>query len=160
MSIYKTLIESVIAGKPFKINLKKKNLVIGRKTFIKEGVIKIDDVLIENSDFKEFNIFTGDVEHHSWKNMAWLLYDQYYYSVPSKTWRDSGHFKAIDSEQLSLSQMVFGVDRHVAQAMLEGYILLGSLAGWIKWNENEDHWFWQYEDNKNLVVLREWIETK
>jgi hypothetical protein len=80
--------------------------------------------------------------------------------VPSKTWRDSGYFKAINSEQLSLSQMAFGVDRHVAQAMLEGYILLGSLAGWIKWNESEDRWFWQYEDNKNLVVLREWIEKE
>ena len=158
MSIYKKLIEAAIDGKSFKINLKDKNLVIGRKTFIKEGVVEVDDVLIENEDFREFFILTGDVEHYSWKNVTWHLYNNFKYSVPSKHWKDNSYFKAVDSEELSLDQMVFSLDRYVAQAMLEGYILLGSLAGWIKWTENEDHWFWQYEDDTELVVLREWIE--
>ena len=51
--------------------------------------------------------------------------------------------------------MTFGTDRKLAQAMLEGYILLGSIAGWMAW-EDENKWFWKDENNQ-FIILKEWI---
>lgn len=155
MSIYATLLQKVKDGGNYAINLKVKNLRIGRTDYIKEGVVLIEDDLICNEDFERFNILVGDVQNMSWKNVVWHLYNIFNYSVPSKTYHDNSYFKAKKVEELGLAEMTFGTDRKLAQAMLEGYILLGSLAGWIAW-EDEDKWFWKDENNQ-FIILKEWI---
>lgn len=158
MSIYERLLNKAKDGGYYNINLKSKSLKIGSKDYIKEGVVLIEDDLICNSDFEQFDILTGDVQNYSWKNVVWHLYNIFKYSVPSKNYKDHSYFKAVDSSELSLGEMVCGFDRSLAQAMLEGYILLGSLAGWIIW-EDENHWFWQDKENDlSLIILKEWIQ--
>ena len=159
MSIYAKLLQRAKDGGSYSINLKSKNLKIGRKDYVKEGVVLVEDDLICNSDFEEFDIMVGDIQNHSWKNMVWHLHGMFKYSVPNKNYKDNSYFKAVDSSELSLEEMAFGFDRHLAQAMLEGYVLLGSLAGWIVWNEQEGYWFWQDKENDlSLIILKEWIQ--
>ena len=157
MSVYRTLLEKAKEGGYWNISLQTKTLKIGLKEYVKGGDVFVDDKLIENEDFEKFNILVGDVEHMSWKDVVWHLYNIYYYSVPSKNYKDNGYFKAIDESKLTDGERAFGTDRKLAQAMLEGYILLGGLADWIKWEEPDNHWFWQYENGSELVVLKNWI---
>ena len=156
MSIYATLLQKAKDGGNYKINLKTKTLQIGRKDYVKEGVVLIEDDLICNEDFETFNILVGDVQNMSWKNVVWHLYNIFNYSVPNKHYKSQSYFKAKEVEELGLADMACGVDRKLAQAQLEGYILLGSLAEWIKW-EDDGKWFWQ-DATKQLIVLREWIQ--
>ena len=158
MSIYRTLLEKAKEGGYWNINLKTKTLKIGRKEYVKDGDVLVDEELICNEDFEQFNILVGDVQNMPWKDVVWHLYNIYYYSVPSKNHKDNSYFKAIDESELTDGERAFGTDRKMAQAMLEGYILLGSLADWIKWEEPDNHWFWQYDNGSELVVLKEWIE--
>lgn len=157
MSIYSKLLRKAKEGGSYYINLKTKSLRIGRKDYIKNGEVLVDEDLICNEDFEQFNIYVGDALNQSWKNMVWHLYNIFRYSVPSKSYKNKSYFKGVDVEELNLEEMVCGLDRHLAQAMLEGYILLASLKGVMKWEDN-DKWFWQYEDGSELIVLREWVE--
>jgi hypothetical protein len=153
MSIYSDLLKTAQVGGGYKIDLTKKNLWIGRKQIIKEGVVLIDKDLICNEDFEEFDIFTGDVASHSWKNMMWHLYNIFKYSVPNSGYKDTSKFIAVPVEELQDGDLAYGMDRYVAQAMLEGYLLLGRLANWFQW-QDDGRWFWQHE---TLVVLKEWF---
>lgn len=158
MSIYAKLLQAAKEGKYYKINLKTKSLKIQRKQYIGGGDVLVDDDLICNEDFEKFDILVGDIQNMSWKNVVWHLYNIFKYSVPDKNYRDNSYFEALDESELTDGERAFGVPRHLAQAMLESYILLGSLAGWIKWDEPDDHWFYQCEDDKELIVMREWVE--
>lgn len=156
MSIYSKLLRKAKEGGNYYINLKTKSLRIGCKDYIKNGEVLVDEDLICNEDFEQFNIYVGDALNQSWKNMVWHLYNIFKYSVPSKNYRGRSYFRGVDVEELSLEEMVCGVDRGLAQSILEGYILLGSLKGVIKWEDN-DKWFWQHEELKELVVMKEWF---
>ena len=159
MSIFTDLIEAVDKGKKFKVDLINKSLWINRTQIIKEGVIvneknKSKD-LIEEYDLEDY---FGDyilLNKEPWKVIA-LLYKAYKYSIPSENSNTRSYFKALSVDELNDSDLFYNGTRNLMQAILEGYILLGSLKGWIKW-KYDNHWFWQSED-KDLIVLRNWIE--
>lgn len=158
MSIYTELLDAVDNGKKFKIDLVNKSLWINRKQIIKEGEIvhegdKSKD-LINEWDLA-LHFAGGLLNEDTW---SWIefLYNEYKYSAPSKNSNKKSYFKALPVEKLSDTDLAYGSDRDYAQAMLEGYILFGSLVNWIQW-ENDNHWFWQGED-KDLVLLKEWVK--
>ena len=158
MSIYGKLLEHAEKGGAYHIDLHSKNLRIGNKYYIREGVMLIEDDLICSEDFNKFNIFDGDITKYAWKNVVWHLYNIFKHSWKSKSYRNKSYFKAIEDKDLTLRDMVYGADRHFAQAVLEGYVLLGSLAGWITWDEDKNHWFWQdKEHDLDLLILKDWI---
>ena len=140
MSIYETLLENIENGKGFKIDLKKKSLRIGSKFYVKEREVLTDEDLID--------------EEGSWERVS-ELYQQFKYSVPSKTDRN-GYFTGLTADELTDSELAFNVSRRYAQAALEGYILLSSLKGVLQW-KNDEHWFWQDSTDKECIVLKEWI---
>ena len=153
MSIYKTLLESADKGGRYKIDLNKKDLWIGRKQYIKEGVMQVEDELIDKHDLaRDFGIV---INVDSWEVIKYL-YKQYKVSVPNSKWKDKSYFKALPVDELTDADRAYNIDRKYGQAMLEGYILLASLAGWIEW-QNEDQWFWQDEEDEDLIVLKQWI---
>ena len=86
-----------------------------------------------------------------------MLYNDYKHSVPGKNSNRKSYFKALPVEELTDAELACNGDRDFHQASLEGYILLASLAGWIEWFI-DDYWFWQDDNDKELVVLREWIK--
>lgn len=83
------------------------------------------------------------------------LYGIFYRSVPGEREAKS-NFRALGVDQLSFKEMRENMDRTAAQNMLEGYILCMSLAGKIKW-ENPEHYYWQSDKHKKLVLFKEWV---
>lgn len=168
-SIYSKLIEEINKGAWFRCDLKKKSLWIGRKQYVKEGVctdenlnfINEDDLLViipmieyEYEDDME-ELFSKITIENSW-DIVDGLYNIYRWSVPSAKTKDSGYFKAVESSKLTEEQLAYGVKRNEAKAILEGYVLLASLQGLLTW-QNDKHWFWQSKVNRDLIVLKEWI---
>lgn len=157
MSIYKGLIDSVAEGAKFKINLVNKTLQIGKQKIIEKGKIineKYNDVeLILPSDLEPyFSMQFGTI------NMSFTiierLYEDYKHSVPSENYSDTSYFKALSVDELTDGDLCSGDPRELAQAKLEGYILLAALTGWFIW-PNENHWYWKGMDD--LIILRNWI---
>lgn len=157
MSIYKELIDSVAEGVKFKINLVNKTLQIGKEKVVEKGKIvneKYKDMeLILPSDLEPyFSMQFGTI------NMLFTiierLYEDYKHSVPSENYSDTSYFKALSVDELTDCDLYSGENRNLAQAKLEGYILLASLAGWLIW-PNENHWYWKGIDD--LIVLHDWI---
>lgn len=158
MSIYETLLRKADKGGRYKINLNKKDLWIGRKHYIKKGEVMHDEVLIDKDDLKNVLGIEVDLSKDTW-NVVKYLYQKYKHSVPNEKWKDRSYFKALSVEELKDDELAFNITRNFGQAMLEGYILLASMIGWIKW-QDEENWFWQDEEDENCIILRDWIERK
>ena len=157
-SIYTELLDAVDNGKKFKIDLVNKSLWINRKQIIKEGEIVHDEDKSKDL-INEWDLalhFAGSLLNENPWSWIEFLYNEYKHSAPSKHSNNRSYFKALPVEELSDADLAYGYSREFAQCMLEGYILLGSIVGWIQW-DNNNHWFWQGED-KELIILREWIK--
>lgn len=141
MSIYSELLDRVSKGAKFKIDLAAKTLKIDGKEIILEGN------LFEKNDLTNIGITTtSPIE------IIEQLYANYKRSVPSAHHNgNKPYFKCDSVEELTDDEIAFNMQRNVAQAALEGYVLLGGLI----WT-NDDHWFWQGTD-KDLIILREWV---
>lgn len=168
-SIYSKLIEKTSKGVWLRCDLKKKNLWIGRKQYVKGGECTDENLSFINEDdllaiipmvkyeyedgMKE--LFSKITIENSW-DIVDVLYNIYRWSVPSAKVKDSSYFKAADSSELNEAQLAYGIKRVEAKAILEGYVLLASIQGLLVW-QNEKHWFWQSSINKELIVLKEWV---
>jgi hypothetical protein len=157
MSIYKDLLDAVDNGKKFKVDLVNKSLWINKKQIIKEGEIVHDEDkskdLIKEWDLA-LNFGSMPLDEYPF-GVIEFLYNKYKHSAPREHSNKKSYFKALSVDELTDGDLAYGYDRDFAQAMLEGYILLGSIVGWIKW-ENDNHWFYQGKD-KELIILKEWI---
>lgn len=146
MSVFTDLLEAVDCGAKFRINLKEKTLKInGKEVLLTDDLISRDDLFA-----------LGITERTPWTILE-ELYAKYKRSVPSA--RSNGnkpYFKADGVEDLTDDEIAFNEPRDFCQAALESYVLLAGLSGWLLW-ENEQHWFWQSDNDLQLVVLKEWI---
>jgi len=154
MSIYKDMIVAVANGKKFKVNLIDKSLCLDRRYIIKNGEKLVDDSLIEPNDL-DFTDYNLKLNTESWEVVKYL-YNCYKYSVPQENGNKKSYFKALSVDELTDYDLAYNSNRDYCQACLESYILLASLQGWLTW-EYEDKWFWQSSDDKDLVVLKQWI---
>ena len=157
MSIYTELLDAVDNGKKFKVDLVNKSLWINRTQIIKEGEIvhdedKSKDLIKEWDLALHFGSMPLDEQPFG---VIELLYNKYKHSAPREHSNKKSYFKALPVDELTDGDLAYGYDRDFADAMLCGYILLGSLVGWIKF-ENENHWFYQGKD-KELIILKEWV---
>lgn len=157
MSIYGELLDSVEKGRKFKVDLVNKSLWINRKQIIEKGEIIHDEYkgkdLIKRWDLA-LNYANSPLDEDPW-NWIEVLYCEYKHSAPSKH-SNISYFKALPVEELTDADLAYGYDRDFAQCMLEGYILLASLKGWIQW-QNDNHWFWQSTSDSECIVLKEWV---
>ena len=157
MSIYTELLDAVDNGKKFKVDLVNKSLWINKTQIIKEGEIvnekdKGKDLIKEWDLTLHFGSMPLD-EHPF--GVIEFLYNKYKHSASREHSNKKSYFKALPVDELTDKDLAYGYDRDFAQAMLEGYILLSSIIGWIKF-ENDNHWFYQGKD-KELIILKEWI---
>lgn len=157
MSIYMDLLNATKEGRRFKVDLTNKSLWIDRKPIIEKGVVLINaNNLIEPRDSAWFcSEQEKPFNEHPWD---WVegLYHMYKHSVPGGHSNCKVYFKALPVDELSDVELAYNPERDFMQAALEGYILLASLQGWLQW-QNETHWFWQCQNDKELVVLKDWI---
>jgi len=146
-TIIQQALEAIEAGAKFKVNLTERNLSIDKKYLVKNG--EYDGQL---TDTNCFNI-----------SVLEDLYQEYKHSRPSERNdnKQRRYFKALKINELSDDDMLYGIDREVAQFRLESYLLCWILSGLFVWDEdNMGKWFWQSQNDKDLVILREWIDGK
>lgn len=88
------------------------------------------------------------------------LYRRYKHSIPSERSQSKSrrYFMALPESDLEDGDMLYGQHRDTAQFELEFYILCRIIGGFT-WNpETMGKWFWQSEKDKDLVILRKWVE--
>lgn len=146
-TIYSKSVRSVEEGANFKVDFCSRSLKIDGKTLIEEGRYEGELGIAPDSEEK----FFIHVEE---------LYRCYKHSVPSERSesRSRRYFKALPERELSDEDMLYGQRRDRAQIELELYVLCQILSG-LKWNpETMGRWFWQSKEDKDLVILRQWVE--
>lgn len=145
-TIQKEFMERVQNGEPFMIDLEKKTMRVGNIYFIKEGVFNNERELKEETD----NLM----------DILDDLYIMYKYSYPSEaeTKRKRNYFKALTADEMTDEEMVTGMDRTVARAALESFVLISSLNGDLKWNPKWGSWYYQGKD-KDFILLKKWIDN-
>jgi len=152
-SILMNFITGVENGEKFSVNFEERNMRLGNKYLIKNGVYDASTPLTFSTDQSD------DVE--MLLRMIGILYSKYKYSTPSERSESKKrkYFKALSAEELSDEQLVCGAEREVAQARLEGFILCAILSGAFKWDENKmGKWFYQSKSDPDLVILRSWVD--
>lgn len=89
-----------------------------------------------------------------------FLYEYYKRSVPSE--RSESHrryyFKALPEKDLTDEDMMYGDNREVERFKLEFFVLESIISGKLIWKEEWGSWFWQSPTDKDLIILRDWIE--
>ena len=146
-NIYQETVRAVENGARFKVDIRRRSLKIDGKYVIRDG--RYDGGLgVQACTEDEFFL-----------NME-KLYRRYKHSVPSE--RSGGksrlYFRALPEKDLDDGDMLYGERRDKAQVELELYLLCRILDG-FRWNpETMGRWFWQSKADKDLVILREWVE--
>ena len=82
-----------------------------------------------------------------------FLYNNYKHSIPTeKTMHRTSRFKALPESELSNDDMLYGVSREQAERDLEQ-----ALYGFVM--PEGSGWFWQSENDPDLIVLRSWVKA-
>lgn len=150
MTIYEELLSRVEQGEKFNINFEQRNMKVGKDWLIKNGECETGRILYGRNPaaIKE------EIEQ---------LYKDFKYSCPSER-SDSkrkGYFKALSVDDLTDEQMVYGGNRELMQAKLEGFILCAILMNHLKWEDlTEEKWFYQSKTESDLIILKQWIEGR
>lgn len=143
-NVYEIFIDKVSSKRQrFSISIKTATIKVGNKILIKNGKIISEDAAMEIPE----NVL-GKIEE---------LYGNYYRSIPSMSDKRKLFFYAPTADEMDLEDMIFGEEREVARAKLEGYIVC-LIASGFKWKEEMGSWFWKSPNYPKLILLREWFE--
>lgn len=147
INIYQEAVLAVEDGARFKVDFRSRSLKLDGKFVIQDGKYE-GELGVPDCGEEEFY---ANVEE---------LYRRYKHSVPSQ--RSEGkqrlYFMALPEKCLDDDDMLYGERRDKAQIELELYVLCRILSG-FKWNpEKAGRWFWQSEADKDLVILKSWVE--
>ena len=146
-NIYQETVRAVENGARFKVDFQTRSLKVDGKYVIRdgsyEGVLGVPQCSEEE--------FFSKVEE---------LYRRYKHSIPSERSESTPrrYFMALPERELSDDDMLYGERRDKSQIELELFILCQLLGG-FNWNpEKFGRWFWQSKEDKELVILRQWVE--
>lgn len=155
MPIYVELVARVDSGETFNVDFEKRNLKVGKEYLIKNGEYDTSREVLDLGHREIYSI-------HVALRMIEELYKNYKYSLPSER-SDSKHrkyFKALPIEKIPDDKLLIAERRETAKARLEGFILCAILTNQLVWNEEiMGKWFYQSENDPDLVILRSWIEN-
>ena len=142
---YEEIIKAVEDGAKFTVNFQKRTCRVNGKV-----------VMSEENKPKDIPYLTHDVIVPAIEQR----YEAYKHSVPSERSESHRHhyFKALPEKSLSDEDMMYGERREVARCKLELYILVQLLRGNLTWESKWGTWFWCSEHDKDLIILRDWIE--
>ena len=136
------VLQAVREGARFSVNLEKRTLRLNRRQIDLSEVNFLpvrDDVMLQAIEER---------------------YRAYKHSVPSERSesRRRRYFRALPERQLSDDDMLYGLPREYARCRLEIYVLFMIVSGNLRWHNEWGTWFWQSSADKDLVILRQWIE--
>jgi len=146
-NIFQKAIQAVEDGANFKVDFQSRSLTLNGKYLIQDGKYE-GELGVELGCGDEF--FTNMEE----------LYNRYKHSVPSERSESKSrrYFTALPEKSLADEAMLYGERRDKAQIELELYLLCQILGG-LEWDsETMGKWFWQSKTDKDLVILRRWVE--
>lgn len=146
-NIYQESVRAVEAGARFKVDFQTRSLKVNGKYVIRDGTY-------------EGNLGMPDCSEEEFFSNVEELYHRYKHSIPSERSESTSrhYFMALSEKDLSDDDMLYGERREKAQIELELFILCQLLNG-FKWNpERFGRWFWQSKEDKELVILRQWVE--
>lgn len=87
------------------------------------------------------------------------LYHNYKYSVPNGLHYHKPYFKALSPEEISNTDMITGSNREHSKEALELAVLEGIINGSLQeLFIDPRQWFWQSPDDKDFIILKDWIE--
>ena len=146
-TIYQNAVAAVENGARFQVDFKSRSLKIDGKSVISDGN------------------FEGELGVELYNEAECLsqletLYSRYKYSIPSERSESKArkYFKSLPESELMDDDMMFGEQRDKAQIELELYLLCQIILG-FQWDaKTMGTWFWQSKKDKDLVILREWVE--
>lgn len=165
-TVLSKLIKSVENGSNFKVDLKQKSIKVDKQYLIKEGVITDEALeLFNHEDLKlcQYDVYHKYTEFEEVMERLEFLYIIYKNSIPSEkedNQKKKVYFKANDLNKISEYHMIFGVPRRTARAILEGYLLCLILSGSLVWDSRYGNWFYQSKNDKDFVILKEWVVKK
>lgn len=145
--IYQEAVQAVEQGARFSVDFLSRSLKLNGKQIILNG--KYEGSLgVEPCTEAEF---LSRVEE---------LYRIYKHSVPSERSESKvrQYFRALPEKELSDEAMLYGERRDTAQIELELFLLCQILNGFTWNSETMGRWFWQSKNDKDLVILRAWVE--
>lgn len=149
-TIYEELLSRVEQGEKFQINFEKRNMKVGKDWLIKNGECEAGRIIYGKNPI----VIKEEIE---------LLYKDFKYSCPSER-SDSkrkGYFKTLSVDELTDEQMIYGENRELMQARLEGFVLCAILMNHLKWEDlTDEKWFWQSKTEPDLIILKQWIEGR
>lgn len=126
---------------------------------LKNRTLKVDGKIILDKDTPINEVFERSYSGDEFLQQLELFYVLYQHSVPSERSesRTRSYFMALSESELSDDDFLYGQSREVSQFRLEAFVLVQILHG-LKWEESWGKWFWQSQNMKDLVLLREWID--
>lgn len=151
-----------------KFDLRKKKISNGHYDLLINGQLVRDKIrlsdgevydlkeipLIQPSDLEDYGIFAINQNPYE---VIEKLYQLYKYSAPKMNTKYSRmNFRALTESEMTNGQILNGMPRIEAQYMLEGYIMLAGLAGWIPWHEDK-HFYWQSLNDNQLILFKEFV---
>lgn len=148
MTLYENFLESVTKGLRFRVDLLSRTVKVDGKVLIDhgrfDGELGVAPVPMEEA--------LSNIEG---------LYARYKHSIPSERSesRRRIYFKALKEHEIEDDDMLYGESRETAQATLEFTVLAYALNGSLKWNDSMGSYFWQSDKDKDLVILRKWIDN-
>lgn len=153
MNIYDLSMEQINNKVPFFVGFENKDLKIGNKYLIKEGIYDEKYNLLSSEDVKKFQTNEKILEHIEY------LYKNYKYSIPSErnSHRRKQYFKALSIDELPDEYLFISNDREICLAKLELFILLMILNKNLKWTDDMGTWFWKSKQDSDLVLLKNWF---
>ncbi len=154
MTIYDELNLRVSNGETFHIDFENRTMRIGKDFLIKNGEYDNSRFLCNRpKDLSSMELILKTID---------VLYERYKYSIPSER-SDSKrrtYFKALPIEEIPDKKLFIANRREIAKAKLEGFILCMILEGKFVWDEGTmGKWFYQSSADKDLVILKKWIEN-
>lgn len=147
--IYEEIIKAVENGAKFTVNFQKRTCKVNGKVIVND---------------MQYDGFLGTYPYTEDEIISKIeqLYQEYKHSVPSE--RSESHlryyFKALPEKELSDEDMMYGEQREVARCRLELYVLFCIILSRLTWNPSWGTWFWRSENDKDLIILKDWIEPK
>ena len=145
--LYEEIIEEVKNGAKFTVNFQKRTCRVN-------GKVVVDGIQYEGS------LGTYPSTEEEMISNIEQLYQEYKHSVPSERSESHRHyyFRALPEKELSDEDMMYGERREVARCRLELYVLFCIILSRLTWHPLWGSWFWCSEKDKDLIILRDWIE--
>lgn len=142
-----------------KLDLESRTITNGNIIIMKNGEMVVDEVRTSDGRtyvLKDKPLIELDEQKNTYDTLE-ELYHQYKYSVPNKNNRYLPTvFKAIPDEELSFEQMINNMQRNEANYRLSAFIMFASILGKLPWY-NRGHWYWQSQNDKDLILYRKWV---